>query len=105
MKILFRCSALLCACLSLHAVETKTWSQSDMSDFEKGTLTRLSLSSEGRLTLAPVMKEIFDPWATFLWAVARDSKGTLYAGGGGLGASKAKLFAVDASGQSRTVAE
>jgi hypothetical protein len=98
-------ATLLCGALSLYAVETKTWSQSDLSDFEKGTLTRLSLSSEGRVTLAPAVKEIFDPSVTFMWAIARDSKGNLYAGGGGLGGSKAKLFAVDASGKSRIVTE
>jgi len=105
MKIPNLSAALLCAAASVYAVETKTWSQDEMADFEKATLTHLSLSSEGRITLAPVVKEIFDPSVTFLWAVARDSKGTLYAGGGGLGGSKAKLFAVDATGKSRTVAE
>jgi sugar lactone lactonase YvrE len=105
MKISNLCAALLCVAASVYAVETKTWSQGEMADFEKGTLTRLSLSSDGRITLAPVVKEVFDPSVTFLWAVARDSKGTIYAGGGGLGGSKAKLFAVDAAGKSRTVAE
>ncbi len=66
--------------LWLHAVDTKTWQQAEMADFEKGSLTHLSLSSDGRLTLAPVLKEIFDPSVTFLWAVARDSKGNLYRG-------------------------
>ncbi len=32
----------------LFAVETKTWTQADMADFDKGSLTGLSLSSEGR---------------------------------------------------------
>jgi sugar lactone lactonase YvrE len=105
MKISLTGAALLCAAASLYAVETKTWQQGEMSDFEKGTLTRLSLSSDGRMTLAPAMKEIFDPSVTFLWAVARDSKGNLYAGGGGLGGTKAKLVAVDPSGKTRTVAE
>lgn len=95
----------LCAAGALHAVETKTWQQGEMADFEKGALTRLSLSSDGRLTLAPVLKEIFDPSVTFLWTVARDSKGNIYAGGGGLGGSKAKLFVVDASGKAKTLAE
>ena len=54
-----------------------------------------------RLTLAPVVKEIFDPSVAFLWAVARDSKGNVYAGGGGLGGTKAKLFVVDPGGQNR----
>ncbi len=76
-----------------------------MGDFEKGTLTRLSLESDGRLALAPVVKEIFDPSVAFLWAIARDSKGNLYAGGGGLGGTKTKLFMVDPSGKSKTLAE
>jgi sugar lactone lactonase YvrE len=97
------------ACVSLSssllAVETKTWTQTEMADFEKGTLTGLSLSSEGRLTLAPVVKQIFDGSVSFLWAVARDSKGNVYAGGGGLGSTKAKLFAVDPQGKVKTLAE
>ena len=93
-------AALLCAAAAVHAVETKTWQQGEMADFEKGTLTRLSLSSDGRLALAPVVKEIYDPSVTFLWAIARDSKGNLYAGGGGLGGSKAKLIRGGPVGQS-----
>src|SRR5271154_5989691 len=105
MKIFWLLAALLCAATIGYAVDTKTWQQSDMVDFEKGSLTRLSLASDGRLALAPLVKEIFDPSVTFLWAVARDSKGNLYAGGGGLGGSKTKLFMVDPSGKSKTLAE
>jgi sugar lactone lactonase YvrE len=97
--------AFLCALGTLYAVETKTWQQGEMADFEKGTLTRLSLASDGRLALAPVVKEIFDPSVAFLWAIARDSKGNLYAGGGGLGGAKTKLFMVDPAGKSKTLAE
>jgi sugar lactone lactonase YvrE len=97
--------ALLCALGTLRAVETKTWQQGEMADFDKGTLTRLSLASDGRLALAPVVKEIFDPSVAFLWAIARDSKGNLYAGGGGLGGSKTKLFMVDPAGKSKTLAD
>ena len=50
--------AFLCALGTLCAVETKTWQQGEMVDFEKGTLTRLSLASDGRLALAPVVKEV-----------------------------------------------
>src|SRR5271166_1020563 len=98
-------ATLLCAAAAVHAAETRTWQQGEMADFEKGNLTRLSLSSGGRLAPAPVMKEIFDPSVTFLWAVARDSKGNIYAGGGGLGGSKAKLIQVDPSGKAKTLAE
>jgi sugar lactone lactonase YvrE len=97
--------ALLCALGTLCAVDTKTWQQGEMADFEKGTLTHLSLGSDGRLALAPVVKEIFDPSVAFLWAIARDSKGNLYAGGGGLGGSKTKLFMVEPGGKAKTLAE
>src|SRR5215472_8971817 len=92
-------------CAAAFAVETQTWQQSGTSDFEKGKLTHLSLSSDGKLTLAPVVKEVADGSVAFLWTVARDSKGNLYMGGGGLGASKAKLLAVDPQGKSKTIAE
>ena len=105
MKIPTVLAALACAAASVQAVETKSWQQADMADFEKGTLNKLSVSSDGRLSLAPSLKEIFDPSITFLWAIARDSKGNLYAGGGGLGGSKAKLFLIDSSGKTKTLAE
>jgi hypothetical protein len=97
--------ALLYVCVPALAVDTRTWTQADLTSFEKGTLTGLSISSEGKMTLAPAAKEIFDASTPFLWAVARDSKGNIYTGGGGLGATKSKLFAVDPKGTVKTLAE
>src|SRR5712691_5952184 len=90
MRFLCVATALLCVLAPLGAVETKYWEQGEEADFQKGTLSKLSLSSEGRLTAAPVLKEIYDASATFLWVVARDSKGNLYAGGGGVGCPPSK---------------
>ncbi|HEV2201376.1 MAG TPA: WD40 repeat domain-containing protein [Bryobacteraceae bacterium] len=98
-------TVLLCVLAPLLAVETRTWEQSEQADFERGTLTKLSLSSDGRLMPAPVVKEIFDASVTFLWTVARDSKGNVYAGGGGVGGSKAKLVQIDPGGNAKTLAE
>jgi hypothetical protein len=97
--------ALFLGILPLAAVETQTWEHSSMADFEKATLTRLSLSSEGHITVAPALKEVFDASVAVLWAVARDSKGNVYAGGGALGGAKAKLFMIDAQGRGKTLAE
>ena len=80
MQFLRVAAPLLCAFLPLWAVETQVWEHSEAADFEKGTLHKLSLSSEGRLTPAPVVREMYDPSVSFLWAIARDSKGNLYAG-------------------------
>src|SRR5258708_4593378 len=96
---------LLLFLLPLSAVETKTWNQESMADFEKGTLTHVSLSSEGRLTLAPAVRELADASVAFLWCVARDSKGNIYAGGGGLGGGKAKLLMIAPQGRSKPLAE
>ena len=89
----------------LSAVETQVWEHGDFSDFDKGTLNKLSLSSDGRLATSPVLREVYDPSVAFLWAVARDSKGNVYAGGGGVGGTKAKLLVVDAAGKAKTLAE
>lgn len=93
--------------LATHAaaVETRSWTHSGQSDFEKGTLDNLSLSSDGRLTLAPVFRELADPAVAYLWALASDSKGTLYTGGGSPGSSTSKLVAIDSAGKSRVIAE
>ena len=92
-------------CASAFAVDTKTWSQADLTAFDKGSVTGLSISNDGKMTVAPAAKEIFDASAPFLWAVARDSKGNIYTGGGGLGATKAKLFSVDSKGTVKTLTE
>jgi WD40 repeat protein len=88
-----------------YAVDTRFWQQTDASDFEKGTLNQLSLRSDGRLFLAPQFREVFDPSTPYLWALAADAKGNLYAGGGGTSEGTAKLFVVDAQGKGRTLAE
>src|SRR5260221_13877433 len=105
MNSLRLCASAAFLMLPSWAVDTKTWQQSEMSDFEKGTFTHLSLSSNGRMHVAPALKEIYDPSVTFLWAVARDSKGSIYTGGGGLGGSKAKLTVIDPQGRAKTLAE
>lgn len=93
------------AVLPLRAVETKFWTQDELSDFEKGNLSRLSLRSDGRLLLAPALTEVFDSSTPYLWAVAQDSKGNIYTGGGGPTGSSAKLVQIDRAGKATTVAE
>ena len=87
------------------AGETKTWSQNDYSDFEKGNLKKLSLSSDGRLRLAPAFHETFDSASVYLWALAEDSKGNLYAGGGGPGGPGARLYLISPDGKGKTLAQ
>jgi sugar lactone lactonase YvrE len=102
LRLVFAFSA--SACLLL-ATQTKTWIQNDYSDFEKGNLKRLSISSDGRLTLAPQFREVFDSASVYLWALAADSKGNLYAGGGGPGGPGARVYAIAPDGKGKTLAE
>ncbi len=95
----------LLACAACFAVETRFWQQGDRSDFERGTLTHLSLRGDGRIFLSPELTEIFDSSTPYLWTLAADSKGTLYTAGGGSGSGSAKVFAIDRNGKSRTFAE
>ncbi|MGP8245684.1 MAG: hypothetical protein ACLQVN_14345 [Bryobacteraceae bacterium] len=67
----------------LAASDTRTWSESEYSDFEKGNIKNLSLRSDGRLTVSPRSRELFDTNLPYLWSLARDSQGNLYAGGAG----------------------
>ena len=97
--------ALALVSLVSWGVETKTWSHGSQSDYEKATVKRLSIRNDGRITLAPWFQELFDSSAPYLWALAEDSQGNLYAGGSGAGGSTAKLYAIDAAGRSRVLAE
>ena len=92
-------AAALSACV--WAGQTRTWVETDYSDFEKGIIKNLSLRSDGRLTLGPRFIESFDSSSAYLWTLARDSKGNLYTGGG----PGAKLYRISPSGEKKTLAE
>jgi hypothetical protein len=92
-----RAAVLTLAAGALLAGDTKIWSQGEYADFDKGILKSLSLRSDGLLTVAPKLREMLDTSLPYLWAVAEDSRGVLYAGGG----TNAKLYRIppDAKGQ------
>ena len=92
---------LLAASSALTAGQTRTWTQGEAADFEKGILKNLSLRSDGRLTLAPVSRELFDSSSSYLWSLAQDSKGNLYAGGG----TSAKLYRITPDGKGKVLAD
>ena len=85
----------------LHATQTRTWTQGDPSDYDKAILKNLSLRSDGRLSLAPKSRELFDTGSPYLWALAQDSKGTLYAGGG----NNARLYRIPPDGKGKLLCE
>jgi hypothetical protein len=87
------------------AVDTHVWEQSDQSDFARGNPKDLSIRSDGRVTLAPEFKELDSTSVPYLWALASDSKGTLYYAGGAPTAATAKIFELPRKGKPKLFAE
>ena len=90
---------------SARAVETRVWNQSDQLDFARGTEKNLSIRSDGHIRLAPAMRELDSTSVPYLWAVAEDSKGTVYYSGGAPTGSTTKVFALASGGKPRVLAE
>lgn len=98
------------ACLLLlpflsRAVDTHVWDQSDQADFAKGTSKHLSIRSDGHITLAPEFKELDSTSVPYLWAVAQDSKGTLYYAGGAPTGATSKILSVAPNNKPKIFAE
>ncbi|HXN74356.1 MAG TPA: hypothetical protein VN861_17550 [Candidatus Acidoferrales bacterium] len=83
------------------AEHTRTWRQSDFSEFQRGTANGVAIRSDGRLMPAPKFTPFSDPNLAYLWALGTDSRGRLYAAGG----SNAKVLRFDDPGKPTTVFE
>ena len=89
----------------LPAVDTHVWEQSEQAEFSRGTVKKLSIRSDGRLTLAPEFKELDSTTIPYLWAVAQDSKGVLYYAGGAPTGASTKIYALTIGEKPRVYAE
>ena len=61
---------------------TRLWTQSQLEEFEKGTPQGVALDSDGRLREGPGPTEVLTTASTFVWSVAEDKTGTVFAGTG-----------------------
>lgn len=91
--------------LSALAVETHVWNQSDQADYSRGTVKNLSVRSDGHVTLAPETRELDSTSVPYLWALAQDSKGTVYYGGGAPTGATARVFALPPGGKPKVLSE
>lgn len=91
--------------LTAWAVETHVWNQSDLSEFDRGTAKHLSIRSDGHITLAPASRELDSTSIPYLWALAQDSKGTVYYGGGAPTGATTRVFALPEGGKPKMFAE
>lgn len=86
--------------LTVHSAIASTpviWEQASQRDFQKGEFERISIASQGYLTLSPSLTPLFESNEPLIWSLTADSDGNLYAGTGNDG----KLYKIDAAGQGR----
>ncbi|MFP5276107.1 MAG: hypothetical protein ACLGPM_03245 [Acidobacteriota bacterium] len=67
---------------TLHAQGTHLWTQSQLSEFEKGTPQGVELTSDGHLRQGPGLTPLLTTPSTFVWSVAVDKSGTAFLGTG-----------------------
>ncbi|MFZ0733249.1 MAG: hypothetical protein WAM79_13050 [Candidatus Sulfotelmatobacter sp.] len=89
--------------LSLLALAegTRTWEQSKFDDLVKGTPDGVAVRSTGGLELAPSFKLLYSTPSTYIWAVAADDAGNVYAATG----SPARVYRITPSGEATIIFE
>jgi hypothetical protein len=93
-------AAVLLACVpSVPASGTAAWEMNSYGDFIRGQFKGISLSREGRLSLAPSVDTVFSSDQPVIWNVAEGRDGTLYAATGNRG----RVYRIDAAGKSELV--
>lgn len=90
--------------LRLFAVDTHIWEHSDESDFTRGTIKKLSVRSDGHLTLAPQLTELDSTTVPYLWALVQDPKGVLYYAGGAPTGNTTNIYALTPGGKPKVFA-
>ena len=100
-KVLFLNLALLLLSTTASAQRTRTWQQSRFDDFQKGTAQGVAIRSTGTLELAPAFKPLATTPSTYLWDIASDARGNVYAAAG----APARVYRVTADGKVTSVFE
>ncbi len=87
--------------VSAFADGTRTWEQSKFDDLSKGTATGVAIRSTGGLELAPAFKLLYATPSTYIWAVAADDQGNVYAATG----APARVYRITAAGKASIIFE
>ena len=80
---------------------THTWEQSKFDDLIKGSAKGIAFRSEGGLELAPAFKALATTPSTYIWSIASDAAGNIYAAAG----SPARVYRITADGKTTTIFE
>jgi hypothetical protein len=80
---------------------TRTWEQSKFEDLIKGTTKGVAVRSTGGLELAPAFTALSTTPSTYIWSIAADRDGTLYAAAG----SPARVYRITPDGKTVVIFE
>jgi ligand-binding sensor domain-containing protein len=89
-------AALLLYTSAAFASATTAWEMTSYQDFIHGQFQGVSLSRDGRMTLAPKVDTLFSSDQAVVWSVAEGANGILYVATGHRG----RVYQVDPSGKS-----
>lgn len=99
--VLFLALTLALAGSHARAEGTRTWEQSKFDELVKGTATGVAIRSAGGLALAPSFKLLYATPSTYIWALAADDAGNVYAATG----SPARVYRITPEGKSTIIFE
>jgi sugar lactone lactonase YvrE len=85
----------------VFAEGTRTWEQSKFEELIKGTTKGVAIRSTGGLELAPAFTALSTTPSTYIWSIASDSEGNLYAAAG----SPARVYRITPDGKSTVIFE
>src|SRR5215475_14192057 len=80
---------------------TRQWKETGYDDFERGTARGVAIRSTGQIELAPAFKAIYTSPSTFIWSIAADKDGVVYAATG----APARVYRVTPDGKSTIIFE
>ncbi len=83
----------------VFAEGTLTWEQSNFDELSKGTASGVAIRSQGGLELAPAFKTLTTTPSTYIWGIASDRAGNVYAAAG----APARVYRVTPDGKSTTI--
>jgi len=95
------CGLLCVSPIVLSADGTRTWTQAKYEEFSKGTATNLAIRSNGSLELAMETRQVLATPSTYIWAIAVDEGGNVYAAGG----SPARVYRIAPDGNASVIFE
>ncbi len=98
-KFVVLSALILVSAQCMFAEGTRIWKQSTFDDFEKGTAKGVAITSEGSLELAPAFKPVYTTPSTYIWSIAADGEGNVFAAAG----APARVYRITPEGKATVV--